>query len=677
MKKALLSLIVFLMSYGFVFGQYSRASLWTSNINSFAAQDALNGVPSNVVLFAGSSTFTMWSSLKTDFPNSNVLNRAFGGSWMTDLIYYFGQVVAPYTPTQVLLYEGDNDLYGTTKTAEEFMDDVVTMTRMINIYYPNAKILLVSIKPSPSRTSAFPKYQAANALMQAYANKTSYIDYVDTWTPMLNNDGTPNTSLFGSDMLHMNTTGYALWKSILEPLLDIYSGPGPVANDKVIFTESSHATYHDPSWVNVTSPSTFTTSKAEKISCDSTRHHNGETSLKIAYQGVTGGSWKACIAADSWAPYDITDLKELEFYVYADAIVDSINFPYVYLESYTSTTTNKLRLSNYISQIPAATWTKVTIPVADFIAISPSFTYDNVKTIFFSQLNTNANPIVFYVDDVVYRADSGTTGSGDGTGDILIDFGSDTNPTTGNWNNVTDHQSANQALIDDQGASTGITLKVTDPFYNGFNTSGTASPTGDASIFPSTATADNFFGHGLAWGSTPANPEGIIELSGLNSAKYYSFTIFASRTGVTDNRETKYTLTGVTPKTGNLNPSNNATNVLHIDSIMPDNSGKITIKCEAGPNNDNANKFYFLGAMKIVQLGNNTGLSNIKMNNLTVSYNNEVLNLKDYSGSVKIYSANGVTIKEGQTTSGYMGVKLDKGTYLVKTESGVAKLLVR
>ena len=198
--------------------QYPRASMWTTTMANFAAADAA-GVPSGVVLFAGSSTFTMWKTLSTDFPQSKVLNRAFGGSMMTDLLYYFGQVVAPYSPRQVVLYEGDNDLHETGKSADEFFEEVVAMCRLINIYYPNARILLVSVKPSPSRTATFPKYKAANALMKSYADKYAHIDYADTWTPMLKTDGTPDTSYFLSDMLHMNASGYAIWKNVLEPFL--------------------------------------------------------------------------------------------------------------------------------------------------------------------------------------------------------------------------------------------------------------------------------------------------------------------------------------------------------------------------------------------------------------------------------------------------------------------------
>ena len=677
MKKILASMLLFVFA-ATVSAQYPRASLWTADINGFASQDAVNGVQKDVVLFAGSSTFTMWGSLKTDFPNSKVLNRAFGGSMMTDLIYYFNQIVAPYTPRQVVLYEGDNDLYGTTKTAEQFMDDVITMTRLINIYYPNAKILLVSIKPSPSRTSAFTKFQASNVLMKNYADKFDYIDYVDTWTPMLKQDGTPNESLFGSDMLHMNASGYALWKSILEPLL-LTAIPDSEAKDITLFDESSNATYHEPSWVNATAPSTFTTAKEEKISCDSTHHHSGATSLKLTYQGIGVGNWKACVATKDWAAFDVSSLKELEMYVYSDNKVDSINLPFIYLESYTSTTTAKLRLSNYLNEIPAATWTKVVVPIQDWKAKSPTFAYNNVKTVFFSQMNLNTAPVELYLDDVIFRLQSSGSNPGTGnSGNILVDFGSAANGTAGNWNNITDHQAADTKLIDDHGVVTSISLKVTDPFYNGYNSAGTTAPTGDAAaIFPSTATSDNFFGHGNAWGSTPANPEGIFTLSGLDKTKYYSFKIFASRPSTSDNRESQYTITGSTTKISSLNASTNTSQVAKIDSIIPDNSGIITVKCNAGANNTTTERFYYIGAMKITILDNQTGVNAPNAVGFNTYYSNGVLKVADYTGRIKVYNLSGTVVTEGQALFGQYQVKLDKGIYIVKTILGINKIIVK
>lgn len=671
-----------LISFLFIFSicvvsnaQYPRASLWTADMSSFAAQDAANGVKKDVVLFVGSSTFTMWSSLKTDFPNSKVLNRAFGGSMMTDLLYYFNQVVAPYNPRQVVLYEGDNDLYGTAKTPEQFMDDVIAMTRLINVYYPSAKILLVSIKPSPSRTGAFAKYQASNVLMKNYADKFDYIDYVDTWNPMLKQDGNPNETLFGSDMLHMNASGYALWKSILEPLL-LTALPEAEAKDITLFDESSNATYHEPSWLVATAPSTFTTTREEKISSDSLHHHAGATSLKLAYQGIGAGNWKACIAAKDWAAIDISTHKELELYLYSDNKVDSVNLPYIYLESYSSTTTAKLRLSNYINGIPAATWTKVVVPIQDWKAKSPSFAYNNVKTLFFSQMNLNTSAVVMYVDDVVFRLQSNGSNAG-GSGNILIDFGSATNSTGGNWNNITDHQAANVELIDNLGTKTGIVLKVTDPFFNGYNTGGTTAATGDvAAVFPSTATSDNFFGHGNAWGSTAANPEGVFTLSGLDKTKLYSFSIFASRVA-SDNRETLFTISGNKTKTATLNAAVNVSELAKVDSLFPDNDGIITVKCQAGPNNSTAEKFFYIGAMKIEQFSTNTGTVNVSESTLSVYYSNRLLKISDYTGIVKVYSVTGGLIAEKFAVSGQVPLFLEKGTYIVKSGLTVSKLLVK
>ena len=673
MKKQVLILI--LISVCIVANaQYPRASLWTADMSGFASQDAVAGAPKDVVLFAGSSTFRMWSGLKTDFPNSKVLNRAFGGSMMTDLIYYFNQVVAPYNPRQVLLYEGDNDLEGSSKTAEQFMDDVITMTRLINIYFPNAKIAYVSIKPSPSRTGSFTKYQAANALMKAYADKYAYIDYIDTWNPMLKQDGTPQTSYFGSDMLHMNASGYALWKSILEPYLLTGSYE---ESDKTVFTESSHPRYHDFSYVSVTAPSVFTTIQAGKISTDSTYFHSGKTSLKLEYKGVQGGHWMACVAGPDWVAYDINQSKEIQFWVYASSVISGADLPNIYLESMTGQSTAKLLLSTYINQIPAATWTKVTVPIEDFKTASPTFTYDKVKTIFFSQLNSNNESVRFYIDDIIFKVKSNIVNP-NAAGDVFIDFGSNAGNfvTLGNWNNVHDHQAANLPLIDDNGDNTGISLQVTDPFYNGFNTTGAAAVTGDAAIFATTATSDNFFGHGVVWGTTPANPKGVFKLSGLEPNLYYSLSIFGSRSNVSDNRETKYSVEG---KSGvvstTLNTSNNTSNVAKIINVQANSNAEIIFTCEAGENNTSAEKCYYLGAIKLSQSTQPNSVKTVS-DNMQLFYNNGVLKINQYTGPVQVFNMNGTAIASGQSLFGSYAVNLQKGVYILSTLQGNGKLTV-
>lgn len=674
--KKILVLLFLLLCFFSVRAQYPRATLWTSVINGFAAQDAVTGASKDVVLFVGSSTFTMWTGLQTDFPQSKVLNRAFGGSTMTDIIYYFNQVVAPYNPRQVVIYEGDNDLHETSKTPDGFMDDVITMTRLINIYFPNAEILLVSIKPSPSRSASFTKYQSANLLMKAYADKFDYINYVDTWTPMLKQDGSPDVSYFGTDMLHMNASGYALWKSILEPHLLTSDFEMP---DKALFTESSHARYHDFSWVSVTSPSVFNTVQSGKISTDSLFFRNGKTSLKIDYQGVAGGNWMACVAGPDWLAYDITQYKEIEFWVYAPTAIRGNDLPYIYLESITGTASAKLQLSSYLSQIPAGVWTKVVVSIQDFKTASPTFTYDKVKTIFFSQLNTNNSPITFYVDDIVFKAESETTNP-NASGDIFIDFGSNAAGFTspGNWNNVHDHQAANLTLINDNGENTGIGLNITDPFYNGFNTNGPTSVSGDASIFAGTATSDNFFGHAVDWSTTPANPKAVFKLTGLDPTKYYSFSVFASRMGASDNREAKYSIDGrMGVVSASLNASDNSTKVANLLYLQPKENGELIFTTEAGENNNNATKFFYLGALRISKSEKPNNIKNIvNPSEIKVYYSNGSVHINEYTGLIHVFDINGKSIATGQAIFGIYPIALAKGFYIITTELGNCSLIV-
>lgn len=201
-----------------------------------------------------------------------------------------------------------------------------------------------------------------------------------------------------------------------------------------------------------------------------------------------------------------------------------------------------------------------------------------------------------------------------------VDFGENGSLSSGNWNNVvatTRNQSGIVVnLNNDTGASTGITLTVDDSF-DLTNNAGTTSPS--ASIpFPASSTRDSFFGSTQNFNNN-TNPTGGFTLSGLDPSKYYSFTIFASRTGVTDNRETQYVITGATATntTVYLNTSNNTALTVDAFNIQPTAAGTITLVASPGPNNNNSTGFYYLGAMKLVISDtpwSNTGTPSLSLN---------------------------------------------------------------
>ena len=145
---------------------------------------------------------------------------------------------------------------------------------------------------------------------------------------------------------------------------------------------------------------------------------------------------------------------------------------------------------------------------------------------------------------------------------------------------------------------TGVVFTLSDSFDH-INGNGTTAPNG-ALPFPASASRDSFFGATDPGFNNNVNITGGFTLSGLDPVKYYSFSVFSSRTGVSDNRETLYSVVGATSSSQALNPANNTTNTADILNIQPNGSGEITFQAEPGPNNTNGFGFYYLGAIQLI-----------------------------------------------------------------------------
>lgn len=188
---------------------------WAQDMQRFAEQDQQQPPPKNAVLFVGSSSIRLWDSLAQDFPGVAVINRGFGGSEVRDSTWYADRIVYPYQPATVVLYAGDNDL-ASGRTPEQVGQDTAVFIERLQKRLPKAKLVIISTKPSPSRANLLAAQRQANALVQREAQRRGAV-FVDVFTPMLDAQGQPRESLFIQDRLHMNASGYALWKELLAP----------------------------------------------------------------------------------------------------------------------------------------------------------------------------------------------------------------------------------------------------------------------------------------------------------------------------------------------------------------------------------------------------------------------------------------------------------------------------
>lgn len=191
---------------------------WRIEMARFAAEDAAGPPPERPIVFTGSSSIRMWQTLAEDFPGVAMLNRGFGGSQVRDAVWFADEVALRYRPRQVVLYAGDNDI-AEGRSPRQVLDDTRAFVARIHAALPGTPVALLGIKPSPARAQLLPVQRRANDALRDWAATERNVAYIDVFTPMLDGAGQPREDLFLDDRLHMNATGYVLWRGIIAPYL--------------------------------------------------------------------------------------------------------------------------------------------------------------------------------------------------------------------------------------------------------------------------------------------------------------------------------------------------------------------------------------------------------------------------------------------------------------------------
>jgi lysophospholipase L1-like esterase len=217
LKYALLLVSVAGFLSGFSQGQ---GYPYASDIRRFMVLDSINPPPQHAILFAGSSSFTLWQDVQDYFPGFTIINRGFGGSTLPDQIHYADEVIFPCSPRQIVIYCGENDLaYSDSVTPEMVIDRFRELFNLIRSELPDVKVTYISMKPSPSRWHLAEKFINANFGIRMFLEFQENVSFVNVWDRMLDSDLLPDPSLFREDMLHMNEKGYRIWQKAIEPHL--------------------------------------------------------------------------------------------------------------------------------------------------------------------------------------------------------------------------------------------------------------------------------------------------------------------------------------------------------------------------------------------------------------------------------------------------------------------------
>lgn len=219
MKNTLFSLAILLTTLTVPTRAQQTPATLEADIAALEAQDKTSPPPANGIVFVGSSSIRLWTGLKEAFPGKPIVQRGFGGSTLGDVIKYMPRLILPFSPKQVVLYAGDNDIGQNNKTARDVYSQFLTFFMLMRKQLPNATITYVAVKPSPARKQFMPVTVEANNMIKQYLAGQKNTSFADVYTPMLGTNGQPRPELFVADSLHMTPQGYAVWKSVIGPLL--------------------------------------------------------------------------------------------------------------------------------------------------------------------------------------------------------------------------------------------------------------------------------------------------------------------------------------------------------------------------------------------------------------------------------------------------------------------------
>lgn len=208
-------------------GDSIQVDRFEDEIKQYEAEDQAKMPPKGGIVFVGSSSFRMWGSLAQDFAPLPVFNRGFGGSTTPEVIHYAPRIVYKYEPSVVAYYCGDNDLASNAPPQVVFQN-FKKFIGETEKNLPNATVVVLSAKPSPSRWALWKEYQQFNGMVSQFAQNRPNLRYVDAGQVLMGANGEPDASLYAEDKLHLNATGYAKWTALLKPIItEVYNSKTP------------------------------------------------------------------------------------------------------------------------------------------------------------------------------------------------------------------------------------------------------------------------------------------------------------------------------------------------------------------------------------------------------------------------------------------------------------------
>ena len=201
-------------------GKYSNlpeVKAWESDIEKFEQLDVTKSYPSDAILFAGSSSIRLWSTIGKDMMPYNVIQRGYGGAKLSDFAVYADRIIYPHPCKAIVIFIG-NDISGNEndKSPLEVSQLFRKTLYIIRRKFTDTPVFWISVTPTPSRWAVWPEIKEANEMIKEICDSHRNTYFIDTEKYFLNSSGLPRGELFIEDKLHLNDEGYRIWSGIIK-----------------------------------------------------------------------------------------------------------------------------------------------------------------------------------------------------------------------------------------------------------------------------------------------------------------------------------------------------------------------------------------------------------------------------------------------------------------------------
>jgi len=203
-------------------------TVYAEDIADLVAQTRAGPAPEGAVVFIGSSSIRLWSTLERDMRPLPVVQHGFGGAKLADVEFYAERLVSPFDPRAVVVFAGTNDLRpGASKSPEILLGTYQRFVERVRADLPSVPIYFIGITPSLRKWAIWDQAQETNRLVREWSDGAPTLSYIETGPALLGEDGEPDADNYMFDGLHLSAQGYAIWTEIIRTrLMEDLQGSG-------------------------------------------------------------------------------------------------------------------------------------------------------------------------------------------------------------------------------------------------------------------------------------------------------------------------------------------------------------------------------------------------------------------------------------------------------------------